>query len=661
MQMGIIEGYPIGSDITFIDSIYKRPEKQENGKYSKDVLTIIFRDNITGEKKYHDIIEPEYTFYIADDEELIEHNLLFIEKEKVIEKKCKYREREKVLCEITNNKQYYLNCLNNGSYRDISRIHTHKKLFMTDQEINDHYRFIFSTQYTNNTFNLNKAYFDIEVDVINMSPAESLEQNYGLHPINAITLVDSKNNVISTLILKYPGNPLTYEFEDYCKNNDFKSEIKSLVQQHVGGWKNEIRYGLDKMRYDQVFYEDEIQMLVDLFSYIHLTKPDFILAWNIAFDLQYIIERLKFLGVNPADVLCHPDFVTKSCYYYEDTLHKMDFEERGDYACISNYSVYMDQMVQFASRRKGRGKLPSYGLDYVGGLITGVKKLDYSHITTNFADFAHKDFKTFIIYNILDTIVQKCIEEKNDDIGYTFNKALINNTRYCKAHRQTVYLTNRGAKEFYNEGLIIGNNCNKFNPKPEAKYPGALVGNPLHVDTSIMIHVNNGTTATRLLNNCNDFDYASLYPSIINEMNMAPNTQIGKILIDKMIYDMENKYNKDTFDRGGKFIEDLHSHNIIEFCHRWLKYASYSELYDDIIEFYTTKMIASNGVQLFDFNSGLMNAVQFYQGNNLLQFGINFQPQLERAVYFNTTKQDMNKVMEDVHYEPFKERDYYFS
>ena len=59
-----------------------------------------------------------------------------------------------------------------------------------------------------------------------------------------------------------------------------------------------------------------------------------------------------------------------------------------------------------------------------------------------------------------------------EDIDYVFGKALINNTRYSKVHRQTVYLANRGMKNFYEEGFIIGNNSNRFNSKPAEKFPG---------------------------------------------------------------------------------------------------------------------------------------------------------------------------------------------
>ena len=42
----------------------------------------------------------------------------------------------------------------------------------------------------------------------------------------------------------------------------------------------------------------------------------------------------------------------------------------------------------------------------------------------------------------------------------------MNNTRYSKAHRQTVYLVNRAAKEFYSnneERFILSNNHNQGN------------------------------------------------------------------------------------------------------------------------------------------------------------------------------------------------------
>jgi len=161
-------------------------------------------------------------------------------------------------------------------------------------------------------------------------------------------------------------------------------------------------------------------------------------------------------------------------------------------------------MIQFASRRKGQSKFLSFSLDYIGEHIAGVRKLDYKAITTNIAELPYKSYKTFVFYNIIDTIVQYCIEMKTKDIDYVFGKALLNNTRYSKTHRQTVYLTNRAAKVFDAQGFIIGNNANKFNSKPDEKFPGAFVADPEKVNNTSRMQIYG--LFINLFDNCVDFD-----------------------------------------------------------------------------------------------------------------------------------------------------------
>ena len=81
-------------------------------------------------------------------------------------------------------------------------------------------------------------------------------------------------------------------------------------------------------------------------------------------------------------------------------------------------------MIQFASRRKGRGRYPSFKLDAIGETVAGVKKLDYSHITNSLGELPYLDFKTFSFYNVMDVIVQKCIEVCTQDLEYVFTKCL---------------------------------------------------------------------------------------------------------------------------------------------------------------------------------------------------------------------------------------------
>ena len=77
-----------------------------------------------------------------------------------------------------------------------------------------------------------------------------------------------------------------------------------------------------------------------------------------------------------------------------------------------------------------------------------------------------------------------------------------------------------------------------------------------------------------------------MYPSIDLENNIAPNTQIGKVNIEEKIYDNENRYVNEKYERGGEFIENLVCDNILEFCHRWLGLANFKEFLNDIEEYY---------------------------------------------------------------------------
>jgi DNA polymerase elongation subunit (family B) len=250
-------------------------------------------------------------------------------------------------------------------------------------------------------------------------------------------------------------------------------------------------------------------------------------------------------------------------------------------------------MIQYASRRKAKFvSFKSFKLDDIGELEAGVKKLDYHHITTNIAELPWLDFKTFVLYNIMDVIVQKCIEVKTQDLEYIFAKCVLNNTSYKKGHRQTVYLINRMASEWYKMGYIIGNNCNKDNPKGD-KFLGALVGNPDNTNDYSKMKIDG--RAILVCENLNDYDFKSLYPSIMGEFNIAPNTQIGKINISETVYDGENAYHipEEKYSRGGEFIENLVTDSYVEYCHRWFHLADIQEAIEDIDEYFSKYSIGA--------------------------------------------------------------------
>ena len=98
--------------------------------------------------------------------------------------------------------------------------------------------------------------------------------------------------------------------------------------------------------------------------------------------------------------------------------------------------------------------------------------------------------------------------------------------------------------------------------------------------------------------------FKSLYPSITLEDNISANTQVGKIIIEDKVYEFENPYKIDEslYSRGGEFVENLITGNIIEFCRRWMGFAGIMDFIEDINEFYNM----NNYVDYLDSNPAII-------------------------------------------------------
>lgn len=600
----LIDRYPEGSDLTIMNTFYSYKIFEDGKKISDDFIILIYKNNTTGKKEYKIIYNPTYSFYLVKNPEYqVDYNRLFIERDKVERIDTPFNELEKTLCEVTGNGEFYKkNIYDRATRKSIKLIHENPNVFMSDMQIENHYRFKFAQTYTNEINKLSKGFFDIEVDGIN-AVGDFVE--YGECPINCVSFYDDKTDKVYTFILRNPENPLIEEFENEWKSNKYntlnREFIHNFVIDNIGGKKAAEKNKLLNTNYELYFYDKEIELLSDLFSLMHRCSPDFIEGWNSSnFDIPYIIERIKVLGYDPSEIMCDQSWPVKIVKNFVDKDHLNEYAERGDWTFISGLPVFIDQMIQYASRRKAKyGSISSFKLDDVGLAEAKVRKLDYSHITTSVVKLPWLDFKTFVLYNIMDVIVQKCIENKANDLEYIFAKCVTNNTVYPKGHRQTVYLINRMANDWYKMGYIIGNNCNKNGPKGE-QFLGALVGLPLNTNDYSKLKIDG--RAIWVCDNLQDYDYKSLYPSIMAEFNIAPNTQIGKIVIDETIYKLENLYENDwnKYSRSGEFIENLVTDNHIEYCHRWFHLANFEEFLDDIDEFYNNIGGYNNLVKRFN-------------------------------------------------------------
>lgn len=640
--MAILSRYPEGSDISILDVNYTYPQRDpETGEYKKDFIVITGKDNINGTKFHETIYEPNYLFYKTKPDVPVYHNKFFIEKDKVEPVQCKFTELTKTIAELTDNTEFFYDNIKSGNRRANRQLHWVPSIFSSDTNIEDHYRARFARDYTNEILPITKGYFDIEVDTKYM---EGDFPKPGECPINAVSYIDEKTNSVNVFLLRNPENPLIAEFESNFTNPEKRQaifkELKEFVIENAGGIKHARKFSVDNFDFNFSFYDEEIRLIQDLFIVINKNQPDFLLAWNMAFDIPYIVARIEALGYDPREIMCHPDFEEKVVSCFIDELHRNEYEQRGDYYKISSYTVYIDQLIQFASRRKGQSAFPNFKLDTAADIITkgAVRKLDYSHITTNLAELPYLDYKTFVFYNIMDTIAQKCIETTVNDIDYIYNICTLNDTRYCKGHRQTIYLVNKARKFYYDRGYILGNNTNTGESEP---FAGAMVGDPTH--NSDYAKIKQGDEIFNLMNNLDDFDFKALYPSISIWHNMAPNTQKGKIFIDEPVHELENPYGEDDYDRGGQFLEDLCTGNTLEFGARWLGLARVKELLYDMNEYfsshppvYSQNMFVQDMIKPMDFypqsNDGIKPFYRLEKDEMIKPFVINHYNEREKAL-----------------------------
>lgn len=87
-----------------------------------------------------------------------------------------------------------------------------------------------------------------------------------------------------------------------------------------------------------------------------------------------------------------------------------------------------------------------------------------------------------------------------------------------------------------------------------------------------------------------DSDFKSLYPSIIRAFNAFSHTLIGMIIINEMIHNKENRTHYEYYTRGGQFLEDLQSHQWIEFACRWFGLSSFDDMVDFVRYVFTIEI-----------------------------------------------------------------------
>ena len=492
-----------GRDLLLCDMIYQRGSKQTNWK---DYLTVVYRDLVKNTKEKMVIEEPTINLFVVKPEyRNFRKARHFLSQDMVDVKEIKYKDVLREIAKVggPETEEFY----RTHTFKERKELYKYPYCLGGDVPIETYYRTIWKEQvgYPEKAIP-SKIFLDIEVDQIDY---EGNIARHGECPVNAVTVLDDSVNVCHTFLYDDGKNPQIKDFIEH--QEEFQERLHKEFDERNG-----------KFEYRIYMFQNEADMIIQLFKLINTICRDFSLIWNMGFDIPYLIDRLYELKIDAAQVMCSLDFPTNTLYYYEDK-NTFDWANKRDYFSISAYTHYSDQCINYASLRKSQGTVKKVNLDAVAAKEKVPGKVTYKTVAT-IRTLPYVDYILFVLYNIGDVLTQAMIERKVKDIDNLYLISSTNNIGYTDALKQTV--TFRGLMYGYlkQRGIVLGHNTN-FGNNTSGKYDengdrigdvdddedetfeGAINGNPLYnIANGLSMY---GTPSKFLYGIVIDFDFSS--------------------------------------------------------------------------------------------------------------------------------------------------------
>ena len=246
---------------------------------------------------------------------------------------------------------------------------------------------------------------------------------------------------------------------------------------------------------DYLEFKTEVGLLKAFLHFWISNFPDVITGWNVQlFDIPYIIKRIERVIGEKESKMISP---WKSILYREIYIkgRKQIAYDISGISCLD----YLELYKKFTYTNQ-----ESYRLDHICSVELGAKKLDHSEYDT-FKEFYTKNWKKFVDYNIIDVRLVDQLDDKMKLIELAITMAYDAKVNFEDVYSQVrmwdniiyVYLSKRN--------LVIPP---KHESRKDNKYAGAYVKEPTPGIYDWVV----------------SFDLNSLYPHLIMQYNLSPET-----------------------------------------------------------------------------------------------------------------------------------------
>ena len=329
---------------------------------------------------------------------------------------------------------------------------------------------------------VNVMSLDIETDYDNGFPTPDKAE----HPVLAITTKSSKDNVYRV-----------WACGDYNKEAALIKPVQYIK------------------------CEDEWDLLLKFLDYFgnEYSSPDVITGWNVKFfDIPYLVNRVaKVLGIDQVK-----KFSPWGMVDYRQITRMGRTDETYDLRGIQTLD-YLDLFKKFGYTY---GPQESYKLNHIAYVVLGEKKLSYDEFGS-LKNLYKEDFQKYIDYNIKDVQLIERLEEKMGLITLAMTVAYKGGVNYTDTFGVTSIWESIIYRKLLSNKIVppikIGDNF-------KTQFAGGYVKEP-------QIGLHDWVVS---------FDLNSLYPNLIVQYNMSPETLTGNSTYGGVDYYMDG--NKTDID-----------------------------------------------------------------------------------------------------------------
>lgn len=268
-----------------------------------------------------------------------------------------------------------------------------------------------------------------------------------------------------------------------------------------------------------IYYKckNELDLLEKFLSIWERIDPDVVTGWHIRFfDIPYLVNRMKRLKGDDFSKRLSPWGI----------INSQEVSSNFGNSTQITYNVYGIQTLDYLELyRKFEKMEESYRLDHIAHVVLDERKLNYSEYSS-LHELYKLNYQKFIEYNIKDVDLVDRIDKKIKLIEMVIAIAYFARTNYQDVFAQTRLWDSIIHSHLMEKGIVIPPIEHK---SKDTAYVGAYVKSP-------QVGMHEWVVS---------FDLNSLYPSLIQQFNLGPETIINDIQFDLDVEDFLNK--TDTF------------------------------------------------------------------------------------------------------------------